>query len=183
MGIRLYNNVPDHIKWNKIKSFKWESRYFCCNMHFIQWVHLCHTDCTWIGAGEFDKSYIRFNWYWYYYIVICVLLSIMLKYWVPVVWYTFVNHNEIPNVQYRKLWLSGLNKKTKTCQCYDTYQLLSCLRIQLWKTNVTLNEVSVTNLHCCQLKQNPVLIFRACIKISEIYYWSRTLIYSYSYSI
>jgi hypothetical protein len=58
------------------------------------------------------------------------------------------------------------------------YQLLSCLWIQLWKTNVTLNEVSVTNLHCCQLTQNPGIIFRASIKISEIYYRSRTHIES-----
>lgn len=59
-----------------------------------------------------------------------------------------------------------MNKKTKskTCQCYDMYRLISCLWIQLWKTSVTLNEVSVTNLHCCQLTQNPGIIFRACIK-------------------
>lgn len=69
-GFRLYNNMPDNIKWNKIKSFKWEPRSFYYNMHFIQWVQLCHTDEMWIGTSEFDKSsYICFNWYWYYYII------------------------------------------------------------------------------------------------------------------
>jgi hypothetical protein len=45
MGIRLHNKVPDHIKKLEKNCLRERWDPFCCNMHFIQWTNLYHTDC------------------------------------------------------------------------------------------------------------------------------------------
>lgn len=45
--LRLYNKVPVHItkKWGRSNHLEENRDPFCYNMHFIQWMNICHTDC------------------------------------------------------------------------------------------------------------------------------------------
>jgi len=135
MWIKLYNKLPYHIKTrhNKIFLENWDP--FCSNMHFIQWMNLCHTDCMWIvwvhsiymrmtnkmhlighshvyvsqcTVQRMPRVHSGCLTICYYYIILyCILLFLMLIYCEFIMWY--INCNWIWNVHHT-LRLNELNK-------------------------------------------------------------------------